>query len=76
MLGDIRGVMISIFFLERNGKQVKVSLRSKEDYDVNKIANRLNGGGHAHASGILMEASLKEAIEKVLGEVKNYLTKE
>ncbi|OGL46424.1 MAG: hypothetical protein A2W05_04545, partial [Candidatus Schekmanbacteria bacterium RBG_16_38_10] len=76
MLGDIRGVMVSIFFLERNEKQVKVSLRSKEDYDVNVIANRLNGGGHAHASGILMETSLKEAIEKVLWEVKKYLTKE
>lgn len=75
MLGDIRGVMVSIFFLERNGEQVKVSLRSKEDYDVNRIANCLNGGGHVHAAGILMETSLKEAIEKVLGEVKKYLTK-
>ncbi|OGL39742.1 MAG: hypothetical protein A2043_03460 [Candidatus Schekmanbacteria bacterium GWA2_38_9] len=76
MLGDIREVIVSIFFLERNGKEVKVSLRSKDDYNVNKIANRLNGGGHVRAAGILMEASLKEAIEKVLGEVKKYLTKE
>jgi len=70
LLSNINGVMVSIFFLELGDKKVKVSLRSKGNVDVNAIANSLNGGGHFHAAGIIMEDSLKEAIKKVLGVVE------
>jgi len=69
-LNYIGGVEVSIFFFESGGNEVKVSLRSKSNVDVNVIANKLNGGGHSRASGIRMNDSLKNAIEKVLTEVK------
>lgn len=69
-LNYINGVEVSLFFFESGDNEIKVSLRSKRNVDVNAIASKLNGGGHARASGIRMNGSLKNAIEKVLAEVK------
>ncbi|OGL46640.1 MAG: hypothetical protein A2149_05660 [Candidatus Schekmanbacteria bacterium RBG_16_38_11] len=73
-LNYINGVEVAIFFLEAEDNEVKVSLRSKGNVDVNVIANRLKGGGHSHAAGIRMNDSLKNAVNKVLAEVRKEFT--
>ncbi len=50
--------------------RTKVSLRSKYGVDVNKIAQRLGGGGHTKASGATCQMPLGDtlkAVEKELG---------
>ena len=48
---SIKGVNISALFTESEGV-VRVSLRSSNDFSVNKMARRFfNGGGHERASG-------------------------
>lgn len=50
----IKGVEISVLITEVAPDQTKVSLRSKGTLEINDIARQLGGGGHAFASGALV----------------------
>jgi phosphoesterase RecJ-like protein len=73
----MKGVKVSLFFREfLNDKYqlvTKVSFRSKEDIDVNKIASVFGGGGHSHAAGCVVTDKLNNVLENVIREVEKYL---
>jgi phosphoesterase RecJ-like protein len=55
-------VKCSAFFREDKGL-VKISFRSKDDFDVNKFARKyFNGGGHINAAGGMSKGTLAETI--------------
>jgi phosphoesterase RecJ-like protein len=62
----MEGVSIALMFRELPEGKVKVSLRSKGDLDVHKLASEFGGGGHHNASGIVMEAALDQAVGLVI----------
>jgi phosphoesterase RecJ-like protein len=62
----IRSVEASVLFIELAHGKVKISLRSRGNVDVNRFASRFGGGGHRHASGIMMDGALPVVIERVL----------
>lgn len=62
---SISGVKACILFRE-DGDQIKLSLRSRSDIDVNKWARKLDGGGHKKAAGARHSGPLKLAIKEVL----------
>lgn len=66
---SVRDVDISIFFREFQPNNVKVSFRS-EKVNVEKIARYFGGGGHVHASGAVISASVPEVMDKVLNYIK------
>ena len=69
---SIKGVKFAILLTEKENI-IRLSLRSKGDFYVNKIANEhFNGGGHIYASGGSLETTLEEAIEKVEEVMKIY----
>lgn len=74
---SIDGVKIAIFFKEdlRNPRRVNVSFRSKGEVDVNGVASHFGGGGHMKASGCMLEGSLAEVEERVLGKVEEILAR-
>ena len=52
-------VMIGVLFREEKDKNtVKVSLRSHENFDVNKVAQYFGGGGHKNAAGCTFKGSM------------------
>ncbi len=64
---NLKGVEVGILFREIQGSgQYKVSLRSKNRTDVNRIAKTFNGGGHRNAAGCTVKGSIAEVKEKVL----------
>lgn len=75
--GDLEGVVefllhttgteIAALLIERDGGEVKVSLRSRCDTDVARSARLLtpHGGGHPRAAGALLQASLDESDRSV-----------
>jgi phosphoesterase RecJ-like protein len=67
---QIGSVCSSIFIREKGPSLVKVSLRSKGQWDVNKVARTFDGGGHRNASGCKMEMDLATAKLKLLEEIK------
>ena len=51
----------------------KVSMRSKKDIDVSKIALVFGGGGHAKAAGCTVNSNVAEAKEIITKEILKYL---
>lgn len=58
------------FYLRVVNNRVRISLRSKKNVDVSKIAMKFNGGGHLNAAGCSMDTlDINEAKEKILKEI-------
>lgn len=56
--------------VREEGEKVRLSLRSKERYDVNLMARGLfGGGGHKRAAGATAYATLQEVVDKIKREV-------
>lgn len=53
-----KGFPIGIVWSEKNG-QISVSLRSRPNLDVSKIAQRFGGGGHPQAAGFGLKSNTK-----------------
>lgn len=66
LLKEVEGVEVSVLFRTLSNGSVKISMRSKEWLDLNKIATALGGGGHVRAAGVTMVCSLDEAKAKTL----------
>ncbi|HHW56593.1 MAG TPA: bifunctional oligoribonuclease/PAP phosphatase NrnA [Clostridia bacterium] len=62
---NIEGVEVAVLLVEKED-EIKISLRSKEKVDVNKIANIFGGGGHIKAAGCSIRGNIEEAKEKIL----------
>ena len=63
---SIRNVHFTAIFIEhKDENMVKISFRSKGDFDVNQFARtHFNGGGHIHAAGGKSTLSLAETVAK------------
>jgi phosphoesterase RecJ-like protein len=61
----VDGVRIAMLFRELGGGKVKVSLRSKGELDVQKMAAEFGGGGHRNASGIVMTGGFDDVVRMV-----------
>lgn len=69
---SIRGVVLSALFTE-NKDVVKISLRSKGDFAVNRIcAEHFNGGGHKNAAGGESHETLEKTVEKFINLLPAY----
>ena len=69
---SIKNCVLSAFFLEKDGI-VKISFRSKYNFDVNKFAGRyFTGGGHVNAAGGMSRDSLDNTISKFKDLLLNY----
>ena len=70
---SIAGTRMALFFRDLGHGKVKVSFRSTGGVDVNAFARRFGGGGHAKASGALIEGSLDAIRERVVTEAREYV---
>ncbi len=69
---SIEGVMAAAFFAEKEGR-IKISFRSKGDYEVNMLSNdNFSGGGHKYAAGGISDLSMNETIEKFKTLIPKY----
>jgi len=65
----LNNVEISILFRETKDNKIKISFRSKGNFDVNKFAGKFKGGGHPNAAGCLCLGKLDEIKEKILSKL-------
>lgn len=67
----IEGVKVAVLLYEREGGKVKVSLRSREGFDVATFAKHLDagGGGHARAAGCTVTGSLEDVATRVVADL-------
>ncbi len=69
----VRGAKVGLFVREIKPRFHKISLRSKSNVDVNKVAKAFNGGGHARAAGCRINGDKEEVIRKLLEEIEKHL---
>ena len=68
----LEGVVASVLVKQDIGGPVKVSMRTKGDYDVAKIAMANGGGGHKNAAGYKSKLSVDETTKKVLQDMSKF----
>lgn len=69
----IGGVEAAVLLRELPDHRVRLSLRSKGQLDVARIAASFGGGGHLHAGGCTLQGPLREASEKILATMRHEL---
>jgi phosphoesterase RecJ-like protein len=69
----IGGVEAAVLLRELPDHRVRLSLRSKGQLDVARIAASFGGGGHLHAGGCTLQGPLREATEKILDTIRRDL---
>lgn len=69
MARTLENTEVSILFRETKDNKIKVSFRSKGDFNVNKFAGKFNGGGHPNSSGCVCSGKIAEVKEKILSEL-------
>lgn len=67
---SIEGVEVAALLVELDGGMIKVSLRSRSDFDVRSVAEQFGGGGHRAAAGARLPGPLDAASERVLDAVE------
>lgn len=71
---SIDGVTIGVLFREMTKPNwVKVSLRSRNGFDVNAIAKKFGGGGHKYAAGCEIQGGIADVQQRILGELEKAL---
>ncbi len=70
---SVAGTRMAIFFRDLGHGKVKVSFRSTGEVDVNRFARTFGGGGHAKASGALIQGDLDGVRDRVIGAAREYL---
>ncbi|MEW6007600.1 MAG: bifunctional oligoribonuclease/PAP phosphatase NrnA [bacterium] len=70
LMRGIKDSRVILLFRELSPSRTKVSLRSKEGFDVRSIAALFGGGGHLCAAGCILPLPIEEAEEKIMSCLK------
>jgi phosphoesterase RecJ-like protein len=68
---NIAGVQAAVLLRElQPGTEFRLSLRSKGDIDVSRVAEHFGGGGHRNASGCTLNGTLAQASTSILAALR------
>ena len=70
---SITGVQVGLLFVELASGGIKVSFRSRDDFDCTQVATPFGGGGHRQAAGATIHLPINQAEEQVLKAVASAL---
>lgn len=66
----IRGIVISLLYAELPDGRFKLSLRSKGNVNVERVARVFGGGGHVNAAGCRIEGELTDIRRRVIDAIR------
>ena len=69
----IEGSLIAMFAREEKNGEIRVSLRSRGDLNVARVADHFGGGGHVAAAGCTLQGPLPTAVERVIEAARDEL---
>jgi phosphoesterase RecJ-like protein len=70
---SLRGVEVGLLFIEQRRGGIKLSVRSRNDFDCAALASQFGGGGHRAAAGATLADPLSETVPRVLEAVRRAL---
>lgn len=65
-IARIGSVDVAAVFREAKPSHVRVSVRSRGSIDVSEVCRSFNGGGHKNAAGCTIDASVEEAMDRMV----------
>ncbi len=71
---SIQEVEVAAFFRELPDGRFRVSLRSKGQLNVAKVAEQFGGGGHECASGCSVDGPLSVATSQILARLRGHVS--
>lgn len=71
---EVAGVLVSVLCVGLPNGQVKVSLRSAGEVEVNDLAAEWGGGGHPTAAGATLQGDLSQVTAQVVARVEELLS--
>lgn len=66
----IDGIGAAFFLREQEDGLIRLSIRSKGDLNVAKVAESFSGGGHINASGCTLPGPVESAVQAVLSQLQ------
>ncbi|HEX7416158.1 MAG TPA: bifunctional oligoribonuclease/PAP phosphatase NrnA [Smithellaceae bacterium] len=66
----VKGIDVSVLYTQLGNKYFKVSLRSKGQVNVEKVARKFGGGGHINAASCRIEGDIEEIKILILEAIK------
>ncbi len=72
ILSSTEGMDIALIFVDQPRGMVKVSWRSRPDYDVANLALQFGGGGHPRAAGAEIPGNIDAVRKQVLDATREY----
>lgn len=70
LIRSVKGTEIALFYFEMADNDFKVSLRSKRDIDVARIASEFGGGGHVNAAACRIKGDIETVKRRLIGAVR------
>lgn len=70
---SIDTVQIAALFREPKQRKIRVSLRSRGDFDVAEVAREFGGGGHRNAAGCSFDLYLDEVVHMLIPRLRQCL---
>jgi bifunctional oligoribonuclease and PAP phosphatase NrnA len=70
---SINDVQVLLFFKEIEDGLYRVSIRSRDDFSAQKVAQEFNGGGHHHAAGFFYRGDLASAKRDILSVIRGQM---
>lgn len=70
----VKDIQAVVFFKEIAPNDFRISLRSKGNVDVNRVANVFGGGGHKNAAGCSLNGPYPDVRRRVVDELAKVLT--
>jgi bifunctional oligoribonuclease and PAP phosphatase NrnA len=70
----VKEIQAVAFFKEIAPESFRISMRSKGDIDVNRVANVFGGGGHKNAAGCTLNGPYAEVRRKIVDQLTAVLT--
>lgn len=66
----VKGIDISVLYSQLKNKYFKISLRSKGQINVERVARKFGGGGHINAAACRIEGDIEEIKTLILEAIK------
>jgi len=72
---QVAGSLVALFLREEVNGEVRVSLRSRGDVNVARVAEEFDGGGHVAAAGCTLQGPLAGAVQRVVEAAQRELAR-
>ena len=73
---SLKGIKMAILFTKGVRGKVRINLRGEGSVSVVPLAAELGGGGHDQAAGVVLEGSIRQALDRVLPLAQKYLDRQ